>query len=66
MQGIVVRYNAERGFGFLSGESSRGADTFFHKTAVVGGVVPPSDSVVEYVEEIGRDGRLRAVNVRPL
>ena len=61
-----MRYNAERGFGFLRGESSRGADTFFHKTAVVGGVVPSIDLMVEYVEEIGRDGRLRAVNVRPL
>jgi len=60
-----VRYNAERGFGFLRGESSRGAD-IFHKSSVAGGVVPPIDAVVEYVEEIGKDGRLRAVNVRPI
>ena len=35
-------------------------------TAMVGGVVPPIDSVVEYVEEISKGGRLRAVNVRPI
>ena len=64
MQGIVVRYNAERGFGFLRGDSSRGADAFFHKSAVVGGIVPPIDSVVEYVEEVGKDGR--RTNVRPI
>jgi hypothetical protein len=33
---------------------------------VVGGIVPPIDSVVEYVEEIGKDGRKKAVNVRSL
>ena len=66
MQGIIVKYNSERGFGFLRGDNARGADTFFHKTSVVGGIMPPIDSVVEYVEEIGRDGRLRATNVRPI
>jgi hypothetical protein len=35
-------------------------------TAMVGGVVPPIDSVVEYVEEISKGSRLRAVNVRPI
>ena len=64
MQGIVVRYNAERGFGFLRGDSSHGADTFFHKSAVVGGIVPPIDSVAEYVEEVGKDGRLRATKAK--
>jgi len=32
----------------------------------VGGVVPAIDSVVEYVEAIGKDGRLLATNVRPI
>ena len=66
MQGIVVRYNAERGFGFRRVDSSRGADTFFHKSAVVGGIVPPIDSVAEYVEEVGKDGRLRATKLRTI
>ena len=61
-----MRYNAERGFGFRRVDSSRGADTFFHKSAVVGGIVPPIDSVAEYVEEVGKDGRPRATNVRPI
>ena len=65
MQGIVVKYNAERGFGFLRRDTSR-ADVFFHKSSVAGGVGPPIDAVVEYVEEICKDGRLRAVNVRPI
>ena len=38
-------------------------DVFFHKTSVVGGVVPPIDSVVEYVEEISKGDRLRAVKI---
>jgi cold shock CspA family protein len=65
MQGTIVKYNSERGFGFLRGDTAR-SDVFFHKTAVVGGVVPPIVSAVEYVEEIGKDGRLKAVNVRPI
>ena len=47
-------------------DSSRGADTFFHKSAVVGGIVPPIDSVAEYVEEVGKDGRLRATKLRTI
>ena len=41
-------------------------DVFFHQTSVVGGVMPPIDSVVEYVEEIGKDGRLRATKLRTI
>ena len=65
MQGIIAEYNSERGFEFLRGDTAR-SDVFFHKTAFVGGVVPPIDSAVKYVEEIGKDGRLRAINVRPI
>jgi cold shock CspA family protein len=65
MQGIIVKYNSERGFGFLRGDTAR-SDVFFHKTAVVGGVVPEVDMVVEFVEEPGTNGRLRATNVRAI
>ena len=41
-------------------------DVFFHQTSVVGGVMPPIDSVVEYVEEIGKDGRLRSTKLRTI
>jgi hypothetical protein len=34
--------------------------------ALAGGTVPAIGEVVEYVEEIGKDGRLKAVNVRPV
>jgi len=65
MRGIVVRYDTAKGWGFLRGDfSRRGNTTRFHKSAVVGGVVPRIDAVVEYVEQIGKDGRLRAVNVK--
>jgi len=42
------------------------SDVFFHKTAMAGGSVPTVDMVVEFVEEMGSNGRLRAVNVRPI
>jgi cold shock CspA family protein len=65
MQGIIVKYNSERGFGFLRGDASR-TDVFFHKTAMTGGSVPAVDMVVEFAEEMGSNGRLRAINVRPI
>ena len=65
MQGTITRYFADRAFGFIRPDASRG-DVFFHKSAMVGGVVPEVDMIVEFVEEMGSNGRLRAVNVRPI
>jgi cold shock CspA family protein len=65
MRGIVTRYDTARGYGFLRGDFSR-VDTLFYKSAVVGGVVPKVDSVCEYVETVGKDGRPRATRVRPI
>ena len=48
MQGIIVKYNSERGFGFLRRDGSR-TDVFFHKTAMTGGAVPAVDMIMEFV-----------------
>jgi len=65
MQGTIKKYFDDRAFGFIRPDASR-ADVFFHKTATAGGAVPTFDMVVEFVEELGSTGRLRAVNVRPI
>jgi CspA family cold shock protein len=65
VQGTITRYFQDRAFGFIRPDASRG-DVFFHKSAMVGGVVPEVDMIVEFVEEMGSNGRLRAVNVRPI
>jgi CspA family cold shock protein len=63
MQGTITRYFQDRAFGFIRPDASRG-DVFFRKSAMVGGTVPVIDIVVEFVEETGSNGRLRAVNIR--
>ena len=65
MQGTITRYFADRAFGFINPDGSR-SDIFFHKTAMAGSTLPAVDMVVEFVEEMGSNGRLRAVNVRPI
>jgi cold shock CspA family protein len=65
MQGTITRYFADRAIGFIRPHASR-SDVFFHKTAMTSGTVPAVDMVVEFVEEMGSNGRLRAVNVRPI
>jgi CspA family cold shock protein len=39
MQETITRYFQDRAFGFIRPDASRG-DVFFHKSAMVGGVVP--------------------------
>ena len=65
MQGTITRYFADRAFGFIKPDGSR-SDVFFHKSAMTGGSVPAVDVIVEFVEEMGSNGRLRAVYVRPI
>ena len=44
MKGRVKMFNAERGFGFITGED--GKDTYFHQTSVEGGAtIAVGDSV---------------------
>ncbi len=61
MKGKVKMFNAERGFGFITGED--GKDTYFHKTAVEGGATISVGDSVEYDVEQGDRGT-RAKNVR--
>ena len=63
-QGIVVKYLADRSFGFIQSDNS--SDIFFHKSAMAPGTEPVVDMVVEFVEEMGSNGRLWAANVRPI
>ena len=65
MQGTITKYFTDRGFGFIRPADSR-SDLFFHKSAMTGGTVPAVDMVMEFVEEMGSNDRIRAVNVRPI
>jgi cold shock protein len=72
MIGVVKRWVAERGFGFIAPLGSEGAepavpDVFVHVT-VCGGLqeLTPGDRVSFEEERDPRTGKWRAVNVRPL
>jgi len=63
MKGKVKMFNAERGFGFITGED--GKDVYVHSTSVEGGAtLAPGDSV-EYEVEAGDRGP-RAKNVKKI
>ncbi len=61
MKGKVKMFNAQRGFGFITGED--GKDTYFHQTSVEGGATIAVGDSVEYEVEQGDRGT-RAKNVR--
>lgn len=63
--GKVVRWDDQRGFGFIrSGKTSQ--DIFFHIRDCAGGIQPPLNAAVEF-EEIHMGGKgPRAMAVRPL
>jgi CspA family cold shock protein len=63
--GVIKKFIADRGFGFITPDGSR-SDVWFHKTAMAGSTEPKEGAVVEFVEEMGPSGRLRAINVRPV
>jgi len=66
-RGKVVRYDRERGWGFLSRDSGK-RDVFVHWSAIQGHGyrrLAPGQRV-EYEVITGPDGRLRAENVRTL
>ncbi len=63
MKGKVKMFNAERGFGFITGED--GKDVYVHTSSIEGGVaLSPGDSL-EYDVESGERG-LRAKNVKKI
>ncbi len=60
MKGKVKMFNAERGFGFITGED--GKDVYVHKTAIEGGVALGVGDSVEYeVEQSERGPRAKGV-----
>lgn len=61
MKGKVKMFNAERGFGFITGED--GKDTYFHKSSVEGGATLAVGDSVEYEVEPGDRGP-RAKNIK--
>ncbi|MDE1850209.1 MAG: cold shock domain-containing protein [Candidatus Micrarchaeota archaeon] len=63
MQGKVKMFNAQRGFGFITGDD--GKDVYVHTSAVEGGAALAVGDLVEYEVESGDRG-LRAKNVKKL
>jgi len=66
MNGIIVRYNQARGFGFLSaliGKPKQAPDLYFHVTAVRGGIPPPVGAEVSFIVVRGNDGRPQAADI---
>ena len=61
MKGKVKMFNAERGFGFITGDD--GQDVYVHSSSIQGGVALSVGDVVEYDVESGERGP-RAKNVR--
>ncbi|MDE1869077.1 MAG: cold shock domain-containing protein [Candidatus Micrarchaeota archaeon] len=61
MKGKVKMFNAERGFGFITGED--GKDVYVHSTAIEGGAALAVGDSVEFDVEQGDRGP-RAKNVR--
>ncbi|MDE1823058.1 MAG: cold shock domain-containing protein [Candidatus Micrarchaeota archaeon] len=63
MKGKVKMFNAERGFGFITGDD--GKDVYVHKTAIEGGATLMVGDAVEYEVEAGERGP-RAKNVKKI
>jgi len=61
MKGKVKMFNAERGFGFITGED--GKDVYVHTSAIEGGAALVVGDSVEYEVESGERG-LRAKNLK--
>jgi cold shock CspA family protein len=70
MQGTVKTIVADRGFGFITPHEAGQADTFFHMTALRGGMEFDAQLTGRRVEfdltTDERSGRNRAANVRPV
>ena len=67
-KGTVKWFNAEKGYGFLSNDEG-GEDVFVHFSAIQtdGYRTLEEGQKVEFEEEMDeRQGKLRAVNVKPL
>lgn len=62
--GTVKWFNSSKGFGFITGEEG-GEDVFVHQTSIhaQGFRSLQQGEAVEFVVEVGEDGRLRALDV---
>ena len=63
MKGKVTMFNAERGFGFITGDD--GKDVYVHTSMIEGGAPLAIGTAVEYEVESGERG-LRAKNVKKI
>ena len=63
MKGKVKMFNAERGFGFITGDD--GKDVYVHKTSIEGGIALAVGDSVEYEVETSDRG-LRAKGVKKI
>ena len=63
MNGKVKMFDAQRGFGFITGDD--GKDVYVHTSAIAGGAALAVGDQVEYEVETGERG-LRAKNVKKL
>jgi len=63
MKGKVKMFNAERSFGFITGDD--GKDVYVHISAIEGGAALAVGDVVEYDVELGERGP-RATNVKKI
>ena len=61
MKGKVKMFNAQRGFGFITGDD--GKDVYVHTSAIQGGAALSVGDAVEYEVEQGERGP-RAKNVK--
>lgn len=61
-RGILVRWNDEKGFGFIQPEDSKGKDVFIHITVLKHMARKPQvgDSIL-YRTEIQNDGKVKAI-----
>jgi CspA family cold shock protein len=64
-QGTVKYFNSKRGYGFITPDDG-GEDFFVHITALqrAGLAAPDKGDHFAFDEDLGRDGRTRAINLR--
>ena len=66
MNGIVTKYNADRGFGFIQpliGKPSETPDLFFHINSCLDEVAPPIGCEVKFRVVRAPHGRVQALGV---
>jgi cold shock CspA family protein len=62
-RGRVIRFLADKGFGFIKPSDAGGKHCFFHISDVTGDVEPASGEVVTYALGEDRHGRAKAIEI---